>query len=375
VLDDLTPLRQLAASVKQPATETRLFPPRSTVRFGRLHGFGAKPEPGQNYGFVGGMIPSFDVEKTPDGEEKVHYLDAGENLPDGVLVFYQLAAKPDEPVRLTFLDAEGKELRTVRSRTPEEIKQEEKERKESFPKPEADAEEPDRDPFVPARAGLNRFVWDARLPPATQIGTKGGAKPDRSGPRVPPGEYQVRLTVDGQSFTERFRIEPDARVDVSPADMAAQHELRSQIHETHDALNRAVNEIRRIKRQAESWARWTAGTDDAQAIADAAKALNDKLAAIEGELIQEKIQSVQDELNYPVKLNNKLAVLGGVVETGASAPTQPQRELYADLKAAVDAQLAALEDLNRTDVATFNELIAKHQVPPVGSSEETTKTG
>lgn len=365
ILDDLTALRQLAGDGRQPAETTRLLKPRATHRFSRLRGFGHKPVPGQNYTFVAGMIPAFDYEKTPLGEETRRYLDAGENPPAGVIVYYQLAEEPKEPVVFTILDAAGNELRTITQRT-EAAQEAEKKATEAFPGPEEDLEDPDKDAFVPAKSGLNRFVWDMRLPKATQIQTKGGDKPDRSGPLVPPGEYKVRLTVDGQTFTESFRILPDPRIDTAQADFDAQFTLLSQIHDKHDELNRAVNDLRRVKRQAAVWTRWSTDGDANGSIPDAAKALSDTLEAIEGELLQTKIKSEQDSLNYPVKLNGKLAALSESIASADAAPTKQQRDLSDDVVQRIDAQLAALKEVMRKDVKAFNKLITESGVPAVG---------
>jgi hypothetical protein len=369
ILDDVTLLRQLAAERGKSAAGTRLYHPRDARRFSRLEGFGSKPQPGQNYVFAAGMIPSYDYEKTPEGEEKRRFLDAGENPPAGVIVHYRLAEEPAGPITLTFLDAAGNELRSVEGKSAEAKAEEKKQEKDAFPPPEPDQEDPDEEPFVPRKPGLNRFVWDLRLPKATLIATKGGAKPDRTGPLVPPGEYQVRLTVDGERFTEKFRILPDPRTDISQADVEAQFALLKEIHEAHDALNRAVNEIRRLKSQAATWVRWSTNGDRPEKIGDAATKLKEKLDEIEGELIQLKIQSDQDELNYPVRLNNKLAALGWIVSIGDGAPTSQQRELFAELKGQLDRQLDQLRDAKSTDVAAFGKLVNEAGIPAVGIAE------
>ncbi|MGH2562678.1 MAG: glycosyl hydrolase [Thermomicrobiales bacterium] len=365
VLDDLTTLRQMAEDSGTPSETTRLLKPRDTRRFSRLKGFGSKPVAGQNFTFAAGMIPAYDYEKTPLGEEKRTYLDAGQNLPDGVIVYYQIAAEPKEPITLAFLDSSGNELRTITQRT-EATDDAEKKAKKAFPGAEEELDEPDKDPFLPAGAGLNRFVWDMQLPRAAQIVVKGGDKPDRSGPRVPPGEYQVRLTVDGETFTETFRIVPDPRIDTPQADFEAQFALLARIREKHDELNRAVNDLRRVKRQAAAWTRWSLDADGGSRVADAAKALTDKLEAVEGELLQTKIQSEQDSLNYPVKLNAKLATLGGLIASADATPTKQQQEFFEDLVARIDAQLATLQKVIKADVKAFNKQIADAGVPAVG---------
>ena len=68
-----------------------------------------------------------------------------------------------------------------------------------------------------------------------------------------------------------------------------------------------------------------------------------KWAAIEAEIYQVKIQSRQDPLNYPIKLNNKLAALIGIIESAEAAPTEGTSQVFADLSAQLAKQLQALE--------------------------------
>jgi hypothetical protein len=100
-------------------------------------------------------------------------------------------------------------------------------------------------------------------------------------------------------------------------------------------------------------------------VIDAAKAIGAKLTAIEEELYQTKNQSNQDPLNYPIRLNNKLAALAGVVGSADAAPTDQSAELYKELAGKIDAQLAKLAQVLRTDLTEFNRLARDENVPAV----------
>ena len=75
----------------------------------------------------------------------------------------------------------------------------------------------------------------------------------------------------------------------------------------------------------------------------AAQALTDKLTAVEGEIYQYRNRSSQDPLNYPIRLNNKLAALQGIVESGDYKPTDQSYAVFKELSARLDQQLARLE--------------------------------
>lgn len=364
IYDDMTLFRQLADQTGE-AEQVRLFQPRESIRYGSMYGFGHSPVKGLNYAFAATQVPAYDYEKTPDGEVKIHWLDAGTNPPDGVIVYYTLPEDAAGDVALTFLDEAGNELRTVKSKKPDEETKD-----EEFPPKSATDEEKDEDPYVPAKRGLNRFVWDLRIAPATKITTKGGDQPDRTGPKVVPGTYQVRLTALGQTQTTEVTIVRDPRQGTSAEDFQAQFDLLHKIHRKHDELNKAVNQIRAARRQAIDWARRVKGTDAEAKVTAEAKSLSERLDAIEGELLQMKIQSFQDSLNFPVKLNAKLSSLIGMVSNADAAPTKQAGQLFESLGEQVDKQIAALEKVLDKDVATFNRLVSGSGIPAIGGSVE-----
>ena len=179
VLDDLNLLYQLADAQRSDAF---LFKPETAYR---TPGFG---------GFQPAAEATF-----------------GANPPNGAVVHYYLNDKPKQEIALEFLDANGKQIRKFTAKPPKEGAQ---------PPPPTPGE-----PSVPMENGLNKFVWNYRLPNATTLPGLilwGGSL---AGPRVVPGNYQVKLTVDGKinrhgkfhrqsrsaSFDDRRRISKTIR--------------------------------------------------------------------------------------------------------------------------------------------------------------------
>ena len=369
ILDDLEALRQMGDA----AGQTRLFAPRETVRWGQLKGFGHAPVPGRNYAFVGGLIPAYEVEKTPEGGTKATFIDAGNNPPHGVMVHYALAEEPAEPITLEILDADGAVIREytskvdpAKARGGEELPSDARQAQGAdAPSPLGTPEEEDKQPKLPTKVGLNRFVWDLRHADAEKITTKGGDQPGVAGPLAAPGNYQARLTVGGETFVEPFTVVPDPRLEATVEDFAAQTALGLKIRDTHGELNTAVNRIRALREQAKGWVARAKDGESGAAIAAAAKQLGDKLDAIEGELLQVKAQSMQDTLNYPVKLNTKLASLGWALQMSDSAPTKQMFDLYDNLAERIGEQLKALAAVVETDVPAFNAAVQKAKVPAV----------
>jgi hypothetical protein len=134
-----------------------------------------------------------------------------------------------------------------------------------------------------------------------------------------------------------------------------------QIHNKLNQTNEAVIQIRDIRKQLDAY---TERVKDAKVV-DAAKALNQKLTAVEEALYQTKNRASEDPLNFPIKLNNKLAALEGTVESSDDPPTTQTTEVYEGLASQVNAQLETLKKLVNTDLATFNRLVHDENVPAV----------
>jgi len=86
---------------------------------------------------------------------------------------------------------------------------------------------------------------------------------------------------------------------------------------------------------------------------------------VEGEIYQYRNRSGQDPLNFPIKLNNKLAALQGIVESGDYRPTDQSYTVFKDLSAQLGAQLAKLDALIKGDLAAFNVMVVKKKLAPV----------
>jgi len=290
--------------------------------------------------------------------------DATRSVSRGVAVDYYLKQAADT-VTIEFLDAQGTVIRTFTgaptppaSATPTGA---------VAPTPD-DAFRPPP-PQPPVKQGLNRFVWDTRYPDAKDfkglIMWAGSVR----GPGVPPGQYQVRLTAagpslgsqGGQTKTQPFAILRNPQGSATDADLREQFTLASQIGHKVTVANEAVLRIRDLKDQI---ADRLAKANDAK-ITSAGEALTDKLTAVEGEIYQYRNRSGQDPLNYPIKLNNKLAALQDIVESGDYKPTDQSYAVFKDLSAQLDTQLARLDSVIKTDLAAFNQQIAKKKLAPV----------
>jgi hypothetical protein len=205
-------------------------------------------------------------------------------------------------------------------------------------------------------AGLNTFTWDMQYPGATVF--EGmiiwSARPQR-GPLAPIGSYQVRLTALGESHMTDFDLEMDPNLDnVTADDLQKQFDLALMIRDKVSEANEAVILIRKIEAQA--------GELDAsqkKKIQTQLKTLLDKLQVIEEDLYQVKNQSGQDPLNFPIKLNNRLASLQRSVESGQARPTDAAYVVFKELSLELESHLAKLDEVLSGDLKKLNEVLPK----------------
>ncbi len=218
-------------------------------------------------------------------------------------------------------------------------------------------------------AGINRLVWDLRVPgPEIQegsimsLGYTGGLW-------APPGRYTVELVADDETLERSLVVHLDPRMPgLDPAGLEATFEMglavRDRITEIHDALGR----LRSVRDQVRGIAARAGDVLDdaaAAAIRERADSLVADLSAIEEELIQTRNEAGQDPLNFPPKLDNQLVYLYGHVNEAYGPPTEGARERWRDLQGAVTPLLDRLAGALERDVAAFNVLVREHEVDGV----------
>ena len=283
--------------------------------------------------------------------------DAIRSVSRGLFVDYYLK-QPADKVVVEFLDPQGRSIRTFSGEPEPKDKPETAapagEAEESFGGPPP--------PRVTMRQGMNRFTWDLRYPNARDFpGIILWAGSTR-GPLSPPGRYTVKVTAGGITKTEPFDIRRNTAVPgLTDAHLQDQFTLARQISERVTAANEAVLRIRHLKTQIAD----RAGKTTDAAIKSAGEALATKLTAIEGEIYQYRNRSNQDPLNYPIRLNNKLAALQGIVESGDSRPTDQSYAVFKELSARLENELGRLEDLVNSELAAFNKRLTTAGLEPI----------
>lgn len=312
ILDDLTPLHQTTDEVAE--SDVFLFKPRGAYR---MRGYGW-PRP-----------------------------NVGQNPPSDSVIYYYLKEKPEEPVTLEFIDSGGNTIRKLSSR-----RMEGQERRGLSSR-------------IPARPGMNRFIWNMRYPDAERVPRAvlwGGTL---SGPVAVPGIYKVKLTVGEQSQTQSWEWKKDPRILTTQENFQEQFDFLIRIRDKITEVNRAINLLRDVKKQIDSLSTKIKEHDKSKKVIEAAKKIKRKLTSVEDVLIQSKSKSGQDPLNFPIMLDNKIAALASIVSSADARPTKQSYEVFRELSTKADMQLSKLKNIMKHDIPDFNKMVKKASIPVI----------
>jgi photosystem II stability/assembly factor-like uncharacterized protein len=280
----------------------------------------------------------------------------GENPPAGAVFHFWLDEAPEGEAVLEILDSRGRTVRRFSSRQTSESVTESGEGGEEGPR--RGAAQPR---FQPVK-GFNRFVWDLRHEDAKSIPNLILWAGSIRGPKAAPGRYKARFSAGKVSFETEFEIRKDPRLtDVTQQDLENQEQFLLQIRDKLTEIHESILKIRTVRSQVEAW-----GKRD-PSLEKPARELAAKLTAVEEELYQTKNRSSQDPLNYPIKLNNKLAALASVAGSAEARPTAQSQQVYEDLATRANAQLRTLGDLLKKDLEAFNRLVREKNLPAVAA--------
>jgi len=205
-------------------------------------------------------------------------------------------------------------------------------------------------PTLSRKAGVNTFSWDQHYANAVTFPGMILWGASTQGPDAPPGTYTVRLTADGKTVSQPITVVRNPLHEATDADLQKQFALAIQIRDKVNEANNAVIEIRDLKAQVAD--RLSKSPDGA--LAGAGNKLTTDLSAVEGEIYQVKNQAGEDPLNFPIKVNNRLASLLGVVTSADGAPIGSVPGIFTDLKAELKVQTDQLARVLATDLPAFN---------------------
>ena len=157
----------------------------------------------------------------------------------------------------------------------------------------------------------------------------------------------------------------DPRATASQADYRAQFDFLIRIRDKLSEVHRSIGKIRDVHKQITSLENRLEGQATFEPVLTAAEKLKEELTSVEEALYQTKLQSPQDPLNFPIRLNDKLAGLLGLAGIGDYPPTESLEKVRQELSEAIDEQMRAFRGLLDDRLAHFNRLARDHEVDAV----------
>ncbi|HYL13700.1 MAG TPA: glycoside hydrolase [Terriglobales bacterium] len=329
ILDNITPLRQLNPWVAD--SDVHLFAPEVTYRMRRDN--------------------NTDTPLPPEEP-------AGKNPPDGAMLDYLL--KSSEPVTLEIADEAGKLVRRFSSTDkPEPVNPKE------LPVPTYWIRPPQ---ILSAEPGMHRFVWDLHYPPPDALEHEypiSAIYHDTPrfplGPAVLPGNYNVKLTAGGKSYTQPLTIKMDPRVKTPPDGLRQKFETELRITEAMHQDYTALQEVRLLRAQLKQL------QDKAKKpLSDSIAAFDKKAAELEGASGGYGAVFLKDAAGRSLaRLNGGLNRLLGAVDSADAAPTTQQIAMLNQVQAALEQQLAAWKEMKERDVAALNSRLRRAQLKEI----------
>src|SRR5438046_6361888 len=211
---------------------------------------------------------------------------------------------------------------------------------------------------VPAKAGLNLFAWNLRLPGVTPFWGMRDVATD--GPMVLPGGYRLRLKVGGKEYVQDLRVRADPRGQANVAGLAEQYRFLRQLRDTVNAATTTIITLRNVRAQIEDRIpRLTGGG------LTRARELAGRLRAIEDSLYQGRTQDVEDELVFPARVTERISGLEWVGESADGRPPQQTYDVFAMFAPVLQRHLEAARAALRDALPPVNAALQAKRLPAI----------
>ena len=349
ILDDITPLREMPVG-RRRKNGLLLFTPRPTYRLKLQWAAGVFDGDGKDYSPAFGLAGATYRQPQADGTKIRRHLDVGENPPAGAVFYYWLENPLTSRVDLSVYDKKGHLIDRFSS---------------------DESEKPGRQ--LTRNLGLNRFVWNLAYPAVQQLDPsliEREYKPfarehDSKGPTAPPGQYSVRLSVDGEKARASLWLLKDPRVNASQADFDEQFGLLQNLSSKRSELRMNVDRIRKMKRQLDDLSQRL--PRESRQLSSSIAVIRKKLLSIEATLVDVRRETPRDVLRYPAALDDTLGELMWSVSMADAAPPRQTQQVTSQVTRRIDTKVRQLNRLVDGPIADLNKKVVKAKVPAIGS--------
>ena len=260
----------------------------------------------------------------------------GANPPYGALISYHLKAKPDDKVKpkIQIIDARGKVISELEN--------------------------------IAKERGINRVSWNLRYggpqvrrpPTDEEVQFTGGPR----GPQVLPGTYTVKLLVGDKSYEKKVEVRLDPTISVPAADLQSQFDMALSLRDMQSATNGALRTLDSLKSQIEFVERTVKDR-----LTEVPKELSERLADH-----KKKVEELHGKLAQPegglgfsgrAQLVDRIGNLFFTIDAVNAAPTQAQRDFYAEIQKEFAQKIAEVNKFLSEAVPQVNELLRRNNAP------------
>jgi hypothetical protein len=284
-----------------------------------------------------------------DGWQNKNARNAGMNPPNGVVVPFWLNLPTDTvTVKLSVLNAEGKIITEFSNKAT------------------------GKQDKLTVKKGMNEFVWNTFLAEVEPIDGMILWNGSISGPRIPPGKYLIRMTVGKEEQTQEFLFKANPTYKCTEEEYKAQYEFLMEVKTEFSDVQQCIRDIRTLRGQIEQF-KSLSGKQVSKEITAQCDSVLKKIGNIEAELYQVKLKSGQDILNYPMKINDRLAGLYNYASSGNTAPNNQVKEAFSELKKLSESQLNSFREVMDKEVIELNRMIKTSALPVIGLPEKEKK--
>ena len=257
----------------------------------------------------------------------------GENHPNGVLLNYFIKDyDPMRKVELRIEETDGSLIRLFANNA--------KEKKNK----------------LKINENKNRFVWDMRYDGFKEFKGLVLYSSPNLGPKAVPGSYVAKLIVDGKEVKQDFEIIKDPRLNNTTEDFQKQFDFLISVRDKVSEAHQAVIDIRNLREDIEYFKKKFGENKEFSTFIDKIKELDKDMSIIENNIHMTKNQSLQDPLNFGIRINNRLAFLMTDQQRGDYIPTDQAIEFKKEVTAELNEQLKKLNQLLLTKLAEINKL-------------------
>lgn len=269
----------------------------------------------------------------------------GINHAGGVMIHYYLGKyhKKKDTVSISIYEQDGDLIRTFSTHA--------KEKKDKLK--------------INEKEKAQTFRWNMRYPDAASFKGMINWAGSVAGPTAVPGDFKVQLSVNRQTQEQSFKILKDPRSSSTIADLQAQFDFLQGVGKKLTETHKTITKIRQVRNQVKGFAKRLKDKAEYEDIVKMAQQIDSSITAIEKTLYQTKNQSRQDPLNFPIRLNNKLAHLNSLMRMGDFRPTKQAIAVRKALTDLIDVELAKFKRIVKEDLKAFNALVKEKGVDAV----------